>query len=104
MSEWIKRSEQEPPRDGIWILVIDDRGTPWTLQWRESAWRDPRGFIPQDWKVWLVIEEPPRTVKIELPADVARRYSAMGKGCADSHIGDYESVAEACRRALEEQR
>lgn len=100
MSEWIKRSEQEPPRDGSWILVIDDRGTPWTLQWRESAWRDPRGFIPQDWKVWLVIEEPPRTVTIEISEEDAQKFVDI-YGCWCCTNSSAGVVAAACRKALE---
>lgn len=101
MSEWIKRSEQEPPTN-VWIFKWDERRANHQPVWVSES--GPVGYFTH-WQPANAPAPPPRTVTIEISEEDARLFSrCFYEERPSLSFRDMASLGEACRRALEEQR
>lgn len=98
MSEWIKRSEQEPPHHEWFIASLDDEKYG-LLRWSQSELR----FIPVvSFSYWMPLPAPPhRTVTIEINGEDAKDLAFRAHHYPK---GPLQTVAFACRKALEGKR
>lgn len=91
--EWIDRSKQREPKN-----------TKVLYYWSNTSWMEI-GSDSACATHWMPLPDPPpRTVTIEISEEVARRYACLSERQREVHVGDYEFIAGACRKALEEKK
>lgn len=97
MSEWIKRSEQEPP-PGVRVLLLDYFAND------EPEFID-RVFSPSCYPEathWAPLPAPPpRTVTIEISEEDARAAEKNTRLAPNGYGAYMRRIGDACRRALE---
>jgi len=99
MSEWIKRSEQEPPK-GAYVLKFMPRPANSALL---SIWAGTENSHNHPFTHWMPLPAPPpRTVTIEISEEDAREWAMYHeKPSMNAHAPSHRLYA-ACRKALED--
>ena len=94
MSEWIKRSDREPPK-GTKILKVDMTAC------ELEVWSGDSSASRLYFTHWMPLPAPPpRTVTIEISEELARTAFESSRGWPMS--SSWRALGDACAKALEE--
>lgn len=112
MTTWIKRSEQEPPKDGTWVSFFQfgSCGEPQYLSasFQNKFWRDAAGDSWLDdlcdhWPFWMPLPDPPpRMVTIEISEEDALNIVLCGANGRQTG-SPWRGVVRACAAALKKE-